>query len=205
MTTSNRLTGGADALKAFRQMTGAPYVYGGTWPTSGGTDCSGGTQWSYEQIGVTLGRTTFVQYLEHQIPNSLKSEPGDLLFILGSDPIGHEPGHVMMYVSPGLVFQAPFTGEKIGQYSYDTNVFEYRTRPALALPLPPGPPTDNPSTQQLANAGLVLLNRPALAHLAIANGWVVYHWDGYTFKPSVGKLPIGTPEYASIHFRTKRP
>lgn len=191
------------ALTFAEEANGAPYIYGGTWPTSGGTDCSGLTQFGYGKAGIVLPRTTYQQYKIHQLPASAKSEAGDLLFIAGSDPIGHEPGHVMIYVEEGKVFQAPFTGEKIGFYAYDTSVFEYRTRPALALPLPPVV-TKKPSAQQLATAGLVPLANPAQARLAIANGWTVWHWSGTGFVASSMPLPKGTPEYANKNYKTKR-
>lgn len=202
--TYNRENAGAAALVFARQLTGRPYIFGGTWPRSGGTDCSGLVQFAYDSVGVLLPRTTFEQYKLYQLPASAKSEPGDLLFILGSDPLGNEPGHVMMFVADGEVFQAPFTGEKIGQYPYDTNVFEFRTRPALALK-PAGPaPTKNPSTTQLTHAGLVLLTGPAQARTAIANGWTIYVWNGIGFSGASGRESKGTPEYANVKFSTPR-
>lgn len=203
-TTFNRLTAGAAALTFARELTGRPYVWGGTWPESGGTDCSGLVQWAYGRVGVNLTRTTYTQYQQFQIPNSLPCEPGDLLFIAGSDGVGNLPGHVMMYVAPGEVFQAPYQGMAIGQYPADTTHWEYRTRPAMALPLPVAPPTKKPSPVELQHAGLVALSTPAQARTAIANGWTVWVWDGHWFKPAAGKLPKGTVEYANLHYTTKR-
>ena len=142
----DRTNAGRAALGFARELTGKPYVYGGTWPGSGGTDCSGLWEWAYQQVGITLPRTTYDQYKVAQIPPAWPSEPGDLLFIAGSDAVGALPGHVMGYVSPGQVFQAPFTGEPITQYPYDTNVYEYRTRPALLAPLPPPNPSPVPDS-----------------------------------------------------------
>ena len=200
--TYDRQNAGAAALEFARELNGRPYIYGGTWPQSGGTDCSGLTEWAYGKVGIELPRTTYEQYLIHPLARSVQSEPGDLLFIAGSDPIGNEPGHVMIYVEEGEVFQAPFTGEKIGQYPYDTSVFEYRTRPALALPIGK-PTTKNPTKKQIETAGLVLLANPTQAHLAINNGWTVWHWGGSSFVHSTLPLPKGTPEYANKNFRTK--
>lgn len=205
MTTYNRLNAGAAALAFARELTGRPYVWGGTWPQSGGTDCSGLWQSAYGKVGVVLSRTTYGQYLEHQIPNSWPSEPADLFFIAGSDAIGAKPGHVMGYVAPGRVFQAEYTGgPPIGEFPYDTRVWEYRTRPALALAMPANPPTKNPKAAQLAHAGLVLLTGPAQARTAIANRWVVYVWNGLSFAGAIGKLTKGTPEYANVNFQSKR-
>lgn len=205
MTTYNRANGGAAALAFARQLTGLEYLYGGTAP--GPTDCSGLVEWAYRQVGVALPRTTFYQYLEFQIPKEMPSQVGDLFFIAGSDAIGAKPGHVMMYVAPGEVFQAPQTGMKIGQYPYDTNVFEYRTRPALALPnapVPPAPSFDLPTTAQLAQAGLTHLTDHNQAVLAINNGWPLYYFAGGHFVKVHPNLPFGTPEYANINYAHKR-
>ena len=200
-----RTNAGAAALAFARQLTGKPYVWGGTWPVSGGTDCSGLVQWAYEQVGILLGRTTYVQYTEYPLGHAQPSLPGDLLFIAGSDPgAGGEPGHVMMYVSPGMVFQAPATGELIGQYAYDTTVFEYRTRPALLLPLPPKK-TPDPSQAVLDAHGYVWLQSHADAALAQANGWTIYIWNGYGFTDAPAHLPLRTKEYASSQFATPNP
>jgi len=202
----NRENAGAAAVGFARQLTGRPYVFGGTWPASGGTDCSGLWQWAYGKVGIILARTTYEQYKEFQVPNSWPSEPGDLLFIAGSDAVGHMPGHVMGFVSPGQVFQAEFTGgPPIGQFPYDTSVFEFRTRPALALKPAGPPPTKNPKTSDTAKAGLVLLSSGAQARVALANGWIVYTWGGVWFEPAVGPQDKGTPEYASIHYTQRNP
>lgn len=204
MSQYNRDNAGAAALAFARQLTGHPYIWGGTWPVSGGTDCSGLWEWAYAKVGVYLPRTTYGQYLVHQIPNSWPSEPGDLLFIAGSDAVGAAPGHVMGYVSPGQVFQGEYTGgPPIGQFPANTRVWEYRTRPALALPLPPKPPVKNPTPDDLMRAGLVALSSPAQARLALANGWVVYRWDGSWFVTATSPQPKGTTEYASIHYKER--
>jgi len=201
----NRLTGGALALTHARELTGRPYVWGGTWPKSGGTDCSGLWQYAYGKVGVLLARTTYEQYLEFPIPNSWPSEPGDLLFISGSDAIGAKPGHVMAYVSPGQVFQAEYTGgPPIGQFPANTNVFEYRTRPALALPMPKAPATKNPSALQLSSSGLILLTSPAKARLALANGWSLYMWEGWEFVVETNPNVKGRPLYANFDYVQKR-
>ena len=209
--TPNRLTAGLLALTAARRLTGLPYVYGG-WPVVGkdGTDCSGLVAWAFQQVGITIARTTYEQYYEFAIGNGEQWQAGDLGFIRGSDPGPNgEPGHVFFYVSPGQIFQAPFTGEDIGQYPYDTSQFEFRTRPALALPLPyiPPQPTKFPSPQTLASHGYMLMVTGADAIEALANGWKLYMWNtlGFTDVSTLGPLPLGTHEFASIHYRTKNP
>ena len=147
-------------------------------------DCSGLVQWAYQQVGVTLTRTTYTEYTTDPINNKgIANEPGDLLFIPGSDAIGVLPGHVMMYVSPGQVFQAEQTGTKIGQFSYPTDQWEYRSRPALSLPFAPAaplppPPDRSPWERQrprkkLAQTNLVPMKNVAQATQAMNNGWVI--------------------------------
>ena len=201
--TANRLTAGALALGFARELAGRPYVWGGTWPTSGGTDCSGLWQYAYDKVGVYLPRTTYGQYLVHQIPNSWPSEPGDLYFVKGSDSVGAAPGHVMGFVSAGRVFQAEYTGgPPIGEFPYDTRVWEYRTRPALALPLPPGP-TKNATPVQVSQAGLVVVSLPK-AKIAMNNGWPVYHWGGLSFDIQL-PLPRNVTLYANHAYMQRRP
>jgi hypothetical protein len=203
----NRLTAGLAALTSARAATGKPYIFGGTWPSSGGTDCSGLCQFAYGSVGIALARSTYEQYKEFPLGASQMSLPGDLLFIPGSDPgPGGEPGHVMIYVSPGQVFQAAFTGEPINQYPYDTSKFEFRTRPALSLPLPmiPAKPTRFPSVQTLNSHGYVHLIDHASAALAILNGYQLLVWNGIGFSNSVPNEPTGTFQYADKNFRTKK-
>ena len=207
MTSYNRNNAGAAALAFARQLTGEEYLFGGTAP--GPTDCSGLVQWAWGKVGVKIPRTTYYQYLEYQIPKEMPSQPGDLLFIAGSDAAANgAPGHVMMFVAPGEVFQAPETGMKIGQYPYDTDIFEYRTRPALALPLPPTPPEPTkwpePTAQQLQSAGLVWLSGPDQASIAVHNGWPLYYFSNGQFVKAHPNLPFGTPEYANKNYTQKR-
>jgi hypothetical protein len=198
----NRDNAGAAALEFARQLDGKPYVYGGTWPQSGGTDCDGLVTWAYAQVGVHLIRPTETTYKEYPIGNSVPYEVGDLIFIPGA-PIDPNPGHVMMYVGPGLVFQAEETGTLIGQFPYDTDNFEFRTRPALALPLPPKP-TTNPTAAQLTKAGLVLLTTKAQVNLAVANKWTVFYWGGLMFRPDVNLNIAANRLYANKNYRKHR-
>ena len=89
-----------------------PYVYGATGPDS--YDCSGLVQAAYARIGVQLPRTTFDQVnVGSAIYSTSQLEPGDLLFIPGSDGTPQAPGHVGMYLGDNLLIQAPQTGERV--------------------------------------------------------------------------------------------
>ena len=94
------------------EQLGKPYVWGGTGPV--GYDCSGLVMMAYRAAGIDLPRTTFQQvYSGNPVYSVADLEPGDLLFVPGSDGTATAPGHVGMYIGSGLVIQAPQTGEEI--------------------------------------------------------------------------------------------
>lgn len=204
MSEFNRDTSGPAALAFARKLNGLEYLYAGTYP--GRTDCSGLAKGAWGQAGVDISRTTYDEFLQWPIPREEPYQEADLIFIPGSDAIGREPGHVMLYVSPGRVFQAPETGERIGEYDYDTSVFEYRTRPSLAYPIvrPPEPPkAKHPTAEQLVARELTPLHNGGQARLALRNGWALFKWDGYEFV-RVPAPRLGRTEYANVKFATKR-
>jgi cell wall-associated NlpC family hydrolase len=103
-------------VQAAESQLGVPYVFGGASP-SAGFDCSGLVQWAWGQEGVSIPRTTEVQWpaLNHVALNAL--EPGDLLFYYNLDS-DDQVDHVVMYVGSGpygtdTVIQAPFTGATV--------------------------------------------------------------------------------------------
>ncbi len=61
-----------------------------------------------------LPRTTFDQVnVGSPIYSTSQLEPGDLLFIPGSDGTPQAPGHVGMYLGDNILIQAPETGEVV--------------------------------------------------------------------------------------------
>jgi len=72
-----------------------PYVWGGTTPGVG-LDCSGLTQWSYEQAGLEIGRTTWDQDNNPQVDPTM-ALPGDLIMW---------DGHVAMFLGNGMMIEA---------------------------------------------------------------------------------------------------
>ncbi len=90
-----------------------PYVWGGTTPA--GFDCSGLMQYSYQQIGISLPRTSRTQFHAGAYipPNRLDLlEPGDMVFFgVGGDP--DQIHHVGMYVGGGDFIHAPATGDVV--------------------------------------------------------------------------------------------
>lgn len=209
-----RTTGGAGAAQAFRQLYGLPYRFGGTAP--GPTDCSGAFEWAYAMVGVRLDRSTYTQYKEDPINDrAIPNQIGDGLFIPGTDAIGILPGHVAMYLRPGWVAQAEETGTFIGEFPFDTDNWEYRTRPALMLPFAPVPPKPvvmpkpegTPTAADLKGGNLVKLKNVAQAQLAIRNGWATWYFSEKNKPPFVAQIagePRNTPLYAEAGYRKKR-
>ncbi len=69
-------------------------------------DCSGLMQWSFAQVGVSLGRTTWDQVNSGIEVSPREAKPGDLLFFNGL-------GHVGMYIGNGQWIEAPNKGKTV--------------------------------------------------------------------------------------------
>jgi len=96
------------AIEAAESQIGVPYQWGAEDPGHG-FDCSGLTQWSYRQAGVSLPRTAEDQYeATTRVPLG-DMEPGDLVF-WGS---GGTATHVGIYVGNGDIVDAPSTGQDV--------------------------------------------------------------------------------------------
>jgi len=94
-------------------QVGKPYVFGATGPDA--FDCSGLVQAAWARAGVQLPRVTTDQvHAGAAVPNLAAMEPGDLIFIPGSDGTRTAPGHVGMYIGAAggrqYLVQAPHTG-----------------------------------------------------------------------------------------------
>ncbi|MEV6178525.1 NlpC/P60 family protein [Streptomyces sp. NPDC052016] len=95
----------AAAVAAARSALGRPYVWGANGPS--GFDCSGLTQWSYAQAGVSLPRTSQAQaHAGRRVPLS-QARPGDLVTYRS------DASHVGMYVGNGQVIHAPYPGAPV--------------------------------------------------------------------------------------------
>ncbi|GAA5188502.1 C40 family peptidase [Rugosimonospora acidiphila] len=95
------------------EQLGKPYQWGGSGPDK--WDCSGLVQAAWAQAGVALPRTTAGQVsVGVDVPSLQVMEPGDLIFIPGSDGSISNPGHVGMYAGDAngvqYLIQAPHTG-----------------------------------------------------------------------------------------------
>ncbi len=65
-------------LSVAKSQIGTPYVWGGTTPS--GFDCSGFMRYVYNQVGISLPRTTAEQYRVGQSVSKSNLQPGDLVF-----------------------------------------------------------------------------------------------------------------------------
>ena len=103
--------GGAGALQAAESQIGVPYRWGAESPKGSadpGFDCSGLTAWSWGQVGVGLPHFSGAQMSDSTPVPVSDLQPGDLLF--------YGPGgsnHVAMYVGPGAMIEAPYTGASV--------------------------------------------------------------------------------------------
>lgn len=93
------------AVDAALSMRGTPYVWGGTTPD--GFDCSGLTQWSYEQAGISIPRNSASQSTFGTPVSRDQLAVGDLVFF--NSPVSH----VGMYVGDGMMVHAPTTGDVV--------------------------------------------------------------------------------------------
>ncbi|MFQ6394629.1 C40 family peptidase [Nocardia sp. KC 131] len=94
-------TTGEVAVDAARTRLGADYAYGAVGP--GAFDCSGLVQWSYEQAGVDVPRTSYGQ-LAAGTPVPLDDlQPGDVVSFYGGS-------HSALYAGDGQVIHASTYG-----------------------------------------------------------------------------------------------
>ena len=103
---------GVQALRRGQEELGKPYRYGAEGPSA--FDCSGLTLWAFQQVGVTLPRSSSQQArVGTPVPRD-ELRPGDLLFFY--QPVSH----VGIYAGDGKMINAPQTGD----------VVKYRTSPS---------------------------------------------------------------------------
>lgn len=93
-TTRQRILGVAE------RMVGTPYVLGGESPS--GVDCSGLVQYTYQQAGIRVPRTTGAQFQAARSQRQVL--PGDLLFFRTDD--SGRVSHVGIYAGRGQMIHA---------------------------------------------------------------------------------------------------
>jgi cell wall-associated NlpC family hydrolase len=98
---------GDDVVADAMQYLGVPYRWGGTDPATG-LDCSGFVQQAYEDLGITLPRTSRQQAtVGTEVPSLDQARPGDLV------TFGHPVDHIGIYVGDGKMIVAPHTGDVV--------------------------------------------------------------------------------------------
>jgi peptidoglycan DL-endopeptidase CwlO len=96
---------GVEAIRAAMKMLGKPYRYGAEGPSS--FDCSGLTSWAFDQVGVTLPRSSSQQARVGKQVSRDQLQPGDLIFFYS--PVSH----VGIYVGDNKMINAPQTGDVV--------------------------------------------------------------------------------------------
>ncbi|MEV4127510.1 C40 family peptidase [Nocardia sp. NPDC049707] len=98
---SPQRTHGAIAVDAARGKVGTEYSMGATGPDA--FDCSGLVQWSYEQAGVKVPRTSYEQLASGTPVAQDELEPGDVVAF-------YDGGHSALYAGDGKVIHASTYG-----------------------------------------------------------------------------------------------
>ncbi len=80
------------------KFLGTRYVWGATGPSS--FDCSGFTSYVYRNFGITINRTSSMQYTQGKAVRQVRDmQPGDLMFFSSRRSGPGRVGHVAMVVS----------------------------------------------------------------------------------------------------------
>jgi cell wall-associated NlpC family hydrolase len=94
------------------EQIGRPYRFGGN--TRRGFDCSGLVQYSHDQVGVSVPRTTAEQWRLGRPVQASRLQPGDLIFFA----IGPEKSrHVGIYEGRKSFIHAPSSGKQVSRAS----------------------------------------------------------------------------------------
>ena len=105
---------------------GTPYVYGGNGYS--GIDCSGLTQQSYAQNGISIPRTAQDQYNSSTKITQSQLKPNDLIFESSTGSTSNIT-HVMLYVGDGKAIESPHSGASVRYTDISTrsNIVGYGT------------------------------------------------------------------------------
>jgi cell wall-associated NlpC family hydrolase len=117
------------AISYALNQLGDPYVWGANGP--GSFDCSGLTSAAYASAGVYIPRTSREQY--QNLPKVSRSnlQPGDLIFFAYNRSDSSSIHHVAIYLSPGWMLEAPYTGSHVRIVANNrSDQMSYGTRPS---------------------------------------------------------------------------
>ena len=113
-------------VNSAKSFLGTSYVYGGNGYS--GIDCSGLSQQSYAQNGISIPRTAQAQYNSSTKINQSQLKPGDLIFESSTGSTSNVT-HVMVYAGDGKAIESarPGTSVRYTDLSTRTNIVGYGT------------------------------------------------------------------------------
>ena len=97
-------------------LEGIPYLYGGT--TKQGFDCSGLTQYVYNQEGKRIVRTSDEQFHQFRGEAHAQAQPGDLVFFHDTSNLRSHVYHVGVFEGGHDMVAATHTGSDVQWQSY---------------------------------------------------------------------------------------
>ena len=97
-------------------LEGVPYLYGGT--TKQGFDCSGLTQYVYNQEGKQIVRTSDEQFHQFRGEAQSQAQPGDLVFFHDTSNLQSHVYHVGVLEGGTNMVAATHTGSDVQEQSY---------------------------------------------------------------------------------------
>ncbi|WP_459857201.1 C40 family peptidase [Humidesulfovibrio idahonensis] len=113
---------GLDVVRTGLTQKGRRYRRAGTSPGTG-FDCSGFTQWTFRQHGISLPRSAAEQYaVGHPVPRSAL-KPGDLVFYKINR---RGRWHVGIYMEDGVFVHSPRPGRGISEANMDDGYWSKR-------------------------------------------------------------------------------
>lgn len=107
-------------IQTARSQLGVPYHPGGISPATG-FDCSGFTQWVYQQYGIPLPRQSFDQYLVGQQVRGEQLQQGDLVFF---DIEKKGASHVGIYEARGWFIHCSSPGGRVREDHLSTRYWQ---------------------------------------------------------------------------------
>jgi cell wall-associated NlpC family hydrolase len=106
---------GLDIVRTGLTQKGRRYRWGGAIPTTG-FDCSGFTQWTFQQHGINLPRTAVEQFHTGERVGRQELHPGDLVFYKINR---RGRWHVGIYMDDGVFVHSPRRGRSISESNMD--------------------------------------------------------------------------------------
>lgn len=111
-------------LSTAKSLLGTPYVYGGESLAEGGFDCSGFTQYCFNQAGYTLNRVSYQQATQGTAVAYANMKPGDLVFFSFNQ--NGVVDHVGIYIGNGQMIHSPKTGDVVKTTDITTSYWQTR-------------------------------------------------------------------------------